>query len=87
MLNGQALKIISWLLEFMPGWMTMLRKLIYKLIFLTLDVKYINCKTLKLNMLVCGRHSWYFYFSRFIPMSRREFMKLETSKKIRQFIL
>jgi len=32
-------------------------------------------------MLVCGRHSWYFYFSRFIPMSRSEFMKLETSKE------
>jgi hypothetical protein len=39
MLNGQALKIISWLLEFMPGWMAMLRKLIYKLMGYSLDVK------------------------------------------------
>jgi hypothetical protein len=31
MLNGQAFKIIFWLLEFMPGWMAMLRKLIYEL--------------------------------------------------------
>jgi len=31
MLNAQAFKIISWLLEFMPGWMAMLRKLIYEL--------------------------------------------------------
>jgi len=31
LLNGRAEKIISWLLEIIPGWMAMLRKLTYEL--------------------------------------------------------